>query len=168
MAADKEGYYINGGWWRAYMEKYAMDNDTKSVVIGIAGMFPDKHPFRAYKGYLQSEMFAEDQIQKYKELPENCRINLKDTKLVITGSQKAIHLYSGGGKIVAVDRQIVEMIDRKTANQTEDDFPDSPILADDGVEIVWCNDTTIFSCGRIETSEEHGQELLKYLAAFNF
>ena len=69
MAYDKEGYYLEGSWWRAYIDQSTMDKETKSVIIAVSGEFPNTASFRVLKEYNQYTMKEPEDIQKYKEMP---------------------------------------------------------------------------------------------------
>lgn len=167
MAYDKEGYYLEGSWWRAYIDQSTMDKETKSVIIAVSGEFPNTASFRVLKEYNQYTMKEPEDIQKYKEMPEDCR-ELKDTKLEITSLMENLHLYAGEKGIVAVNGRITEMLSYKTACDTEDDYPYDPTLSPDGNEIFWCSDKMIFSCMRIVTEREDLKKFTTYLEGFDF
>lgn len=169
MAHDGEGYYLEGSWWRAYIDKNTMDKETKSILIGISGAFPNEQAFRAYKEISQYEFKDPGEIQVYKETPEDC-LELKDTRIEIVTQYNDLHLYAVKGKraIIAIDRQITEMLNRKTAKDTEDDYPEKPVIFPDRNEICWCSDKMIFSCMRVEIGAEEQIKLIEHLENFDF
>lgn len=93
IAADAGGYYLKGGWWRAYLERDRMDKETKSVIIGIAGEFPDRMPFVANGQYNQYEIKETIDIPMYLELAETAKRKLKDTGVELKGFGYAYHLF---------------------------------------------------------------------------
>lgn len=169
IAADQEGYYLEGGRWRAYMEKDRMDKETKSVIIGIAGEFPDRMPFVANGKYNQYEIQETIDIPLYLEQAETAKRKLKDTGVELKNYEYGCHLFQveKEKKIVMVESRITEMISKRTAEKTEDDFPTNPYLIGDH-EVGWFTDSMIFSCGTVELREGRPTKFVRILENYEF
>lgn len=146
---------ITSGWWCIWARKDAMQKEEKAALIELIGDLPETgegftalHDHENQYEIVERDDWNED-AYRYEEKEE-----LDPLPALIETSRKVVRVLSGEERSIAIDEDLIELIDKQSVIPNKETEVEGPFLCREN-DVLWLNNTCTLLVCRVNMGEEN-------------